>query len=320
MAIGNWIVPTGALFSVVLIGYVGWLFLAAGVVALLRASGRGRCAWETLALLAVACTPPVIMCLNEYFHPQDLIAVGLALAGLASVLRERWLLAGILMGVAFTSQQFALLFVVPTILVAPRRCAQWLVAGFVAAVAVIDGPLLIVTSGRAFKATLVGTGLNTNRATWLGLTHLTGDPLFAISRCFPIILAVALALWIRRSRDDSSSDAVTLLSLIAASLTLRLIFEINLWGYYFMAVSVVLIARQVIRGRVSWWFVLWLSVVTYAAINGGLANRPALTPLPISLWQVILVPWVLALSLAPLRLDRAASIVTPKSNHVTLPP
>ena len=53
----------------------------AGIIALLRVSGRGRRGWEPLAFFLVACTPPVFTCLTYYFHPPDLLAMGLILAG-----------------------------------------------------------------------------------------------------------------------------------------------------------------------------------------------------------------------------------------------
>lgn len=300
-AIGQWIAPTGTLFNVVMLGYIGWFILAAGIVVLMRSTKRGRSVREFVTLSAVACAPPVIMCLNEYFHPQDLIAMGLALAGLGCVLRQRWLIAGVLLGLALTSQQFALLIVIPVMFTLPLRANRRLIAGLVVAVACIDVPVLFMTSGRAFKAIVVGTGANTKRATALVLTNLSGSSLYTISRAAPLVLAVAVALWIRRRYGTSATEPIVLLSLVSAALVLRLVFEVNLWGYYFMAVTVILIVRQAIQGRISWGFVLWLSVVTYAALDGGLANRPALAPWPMSLWQAILVPWALALACDPLR-------------------
>lgn len=38
------------------------------------------------------------------YHPQDLVAVGLALAGLACVLRGKWVWAGVLVGLAISSR------------------------------------------------------------------------------------------------------------------------------------------------------------------------------------------------------------------------
>src|ERR1035438_9457021 len=49
---------------------------------------------------------------QSLFHPQDLLAMGLILCGVASVLRDRWVLAGVLMGLALTSQQFSILVLV----------------------------------------------------------------------------------------------------------------------------------------------------------------------------------------------------------------
>ena len=87
------------------IGYVSWPVLMAGVIAVLRASGRGRCRWEPTVLVLLAVASPVWMPLTMAFHPQDLIAMGLALGGVACVLQGRWIGAGVLLGLAITSQQ-----------------------------------------------------------------------------------------------------------------------------------------------------------------------------------------------------------------------
>ena len=72
-------------------GYVIWLFLMVGLILLLRASGRGRTGWEPTALIIVACLPPVWMCIEMYAHPQDVVALGFALAAMACALRDRWI-------------------------------------------------------------------------------------------------------------------------------------------------------------------------------------------------------------------------------------
>ena len=77
--ISGWSVRAGALTNTLRVGYVGWLALLGGIVSFLRASGRGRCGWEPATLLAAARLPPVWSRLVEYFHPQDLVAMGLAL-------------------------------------------------------------------------------------------------------------------------------------------------------------------------------------------------------------------------------------------------
>ena len=47
--------------------------------------------------------------------------MGLALAGVACVERRSWVWAGVLLGLAVTSQQVALLVVVPIVVVVPDR-------------------------------------------------------------------------------------------------------------------------------------------------------------------------------------------------------
>ena len=77
---------TSALTPTLRFGYLGWLALMVGVVAVLRASRRGNTGWEPLTLILIACTPPVFMCLQYLFHPQDLLAMGLLLGAVALVL------------------------------------------------------------------------------------------------------------------------------------------------------------------------------------------------------------------------------------------
>ena len=52
-----------------------------GAIAMLRTSGRGRCRWEPAALIVLAGISPVWTPLLDEYHPQDLVAVGLVLAG-----------------------------------------------------------------------------------------------------------------------------------------------------------------------------------------------------------------------------------------------
>lgn len=61
------------------------------------------------------------------------------------------------------------------------------------------------------------------------------------------------------------------MALLAASLALRLVFEENLFGYYFMAVGVSLVILDAICGRVRGQTWAWISLVTLAwnPVNPG---------------------------------------------------
>ena len=56
--------------------------------------------------------------------------------------------------------------------------------------------------------------------------------LFVISRVAPIVVLMALAWWVSRRLGAHLLSPIPLISLVAASLIFRLIFEGNLFGYY----------------------------------------------------------------------------------------
>jgi hypothetical protein len=289
MAMAQWAVRSGALLPTIRLGYLSWLVLMAGVVAFLRASGRGRCGWEPTVLLLLACIPAVSMPLLEAFHPQDILAMGFVLAGLACVLRDRWLWASVMLALAVTSQQFALLVLVPLVVVAPSNRRYRFAGGVIVASTLILVPVIAVTSGRALSAVLIGSG-NAFAVgnTVLGEMNLHGSLLVGLSRGLPIVLAIVLAWWAVRRLGPVVLEPVYLASLIATSLSLRLIFEQILFGYYFMALAVSLVLLDVVRGRISGALVAWLALVTLAFFpsSWGLEARRYL---PISLMAVALL-------------------------------
>jgi hypothetical protein len=264
-AMTHWSVEAKALNPTVRLGYLSWFALMAGVVALLRASGRGRCGWEPAILILLAATPFAIMPLLDDFHPQDLMAMGLALGGVACARRGWWIWAGLLLGLAVTAQQFALLVLAPLLVVAPPIQRIRFASAAIAAIALVVLPVTAVTSGHALRAAVLGSG-NTPSigGTVLWELHLNGALLVAISRVLPILLAMALAWWAVRRLGISVFEPVPLISLVATSLSVRLVLEQNLFGYYFMALAVSLLVRDAVRGRIRGPLVAWLSLVILA--------------------------------------------------------
>jgi hypothetical protein len=298
-AMNRWSFQSGAGASSLRVGYLGWFVLMAGLVAFLRASGRGRCGWEPVALVIAASAPPVFMCVERFFHPEDLVAMGLVLGCLACARRDSWAWAGVLLGWSFTSQQFVLLVAAPLVILAPSNRRMRFVGSAIGSAALVIAPLMALTSGRVLTAVL-GDGATPEEGTSaLSQFHVHGATLFALSRVLPIVLAMALALWMRRRLGHSILEPLPIASLIATSMTLRLVFEVNLFGYYFMAVAVMLIILDVIRGRISMYLVGWLALVTLAfdpiwGFNPFSANPPTW------LWQILLVPAALAIAVSPL--------------------
>lgn len=247
VAMNRWSVHAGALGPTAWIGCAAWLVLMFGVVAWLRASGRGRRGWEPVTLVVVACLPPVWMCVELAFHPQDLMALGFALAALACARRDRWIGAGFLVALAVLSQQYALLVAAPLLVLAPpTRRIRYAAAALVTA-AIVDIPLLIVTStGHALRAITLGTGDNASiGGTMLWELHLHGASVVLLSRVAPIAVAMALAWWVSRRHGPAALQPVLLMSVVAVSLGLRLVFEQNIFAYYFMALAVCVVLLDV---------------------------------------------------------------------------
>jgi hypothetical protein len=240
------------------------------------------------------------MSLAEYFHPQDLIAMGMILAGLASAIRGRWIWTGLLFGLAISTQQFAILAFVPLFAMAPRSRIPHMLLSAIATAAVIDIPLAILSSGRAVVGMLVGTGASSYENTVLDLLHLHGSSLYATSRVIPIVLALALGWWATDRLGTAVLEPVPLVSVMAAALSFRLIFEVNFWGYYMLGVAVMLAALDMVRGRIRFLLLLWLLAIFWVSLKGGLVNPPSYTRLPDWIWQVVFVPSALALALSPL--------------------
>jgi hypothetical protein len=281
VAMFNWSAKSDAILPTIRLSYLVWPVVMIGAVALLRSSGRGRTGWEPAALFLIACMPAVQMCTTYYFHPQDLLAMGLLLAAAACVLKDRWLIAGVLIGLAFSSQQFALLVGVLLLVLAPAKSRVSYVVGVLIALAVVDVPIIAATSGRGVKTVLlgssrVGSGIRSAGGTILWETNAHGIPLFIISRVLPIAVVAAFAWFVSvRVGSKAALRPDILLSLFAVALITRLVFEENLFGYYFMATAVSLAILDVVCGRIRGRFLAWLAldVVAFIPVHLGITSN-----------------------------------------------
>ena len=287
----NWSLRTNVIDPTINVGYLIWLPLLVGAILVLRATRRGHTRWEPFALLGLAVLPPVLECLLTYFHPQDILAIGLALCSIAFALRQRWDWAGVMLGLAFMSNSFTLIIAAVLIVVVPKKDRIRFALASVATVAIIVTPLAIITSGRALKWSAIGSGSVAPKG-FAGETlmrEIGRDPhlLLTLARTLPVVCAFLLALWAKRRLGDVLLGAVPLLSLIATALAFRLVFEVSLWGYYFAASVVLIVINDVIQGRVRGHVIAFLALFTLVenpvpwgfATNGqawGLTAREAM--------------------------------------------
>jgi hypothetical protein len=293
-----WAQRTAAIFPTIGIGYLSWFVLLAGVVALLRASGRGRTGWEVFGVIFIAVVPMVWEPVLTSYHPQDLTSLGLALAGTACALRRKWVWAGILVGLAITSQQFAFLVLLPLFVVAPGRNRWRLLVSSAAVVLLISLPFVVATSGKALHAVIFGTGDSpTYGGTIVWETGLHGPALVFIARILPLLVSLAIAFWAFRRLGSRVVEPIPLISLLTISLSLRVVFEEGLFGYKLMAMSVMLVLLAIVQGQIRGRLVAWLALATLAfepipagvAINARSWSDHAASALPLLFIAVALV-------------------------------
>lgn len=264
-AIYRWSVKSSSALDTMRIGYASGVVLLAGVASVLRGAKRARRLNEPVAMLAVAVSAPVVACLLEFYHPQDLVAMGLSLFAVAAAMRQRWVWAGVAVGLAITTHQFALLVAAPLFVVAPDRRRWWFVGATAVTGAAVDLPFLLATSGRAFRAIVIGSGFTPSYGgTVLWEIGLRGAPFFLATRVLPIAVALVLAWWAQRRLGERVLEPTVLVSLVGTCLALRLVFEENLWGYYFMALAVALIVLESVRARLRPMVVAWMLSVLLA--------------------------------------------------------
>jgi hypothetical protein len=227
--------------SQAVLGILAWVVLAFGCIRLLRAAGVGGGPAEILLVLVLAAIPAASDGIVLTFHPQDLVSVGLASAGLAEALRRRWVATGVLFGIAFLCKQFAVLPLVAVLAAAPGwrpRSRVVLPALVVVGCGIL--PFLVVDwagTWSTLRAVNAGGAVNVTSGTVLGLTHLTESTKLVIARDGPVFLAVVMGLWARWRARDRLLSPVSLIGLATACLAGRLVAELWFSSYYLLAVS-----------------------------------------------------------------------------------
>ena len=242
------------------VAVLAWVALVVGAVALLRTLGVGR-GWAEVGLIwALALLPAASDAIVILFHPQDLLCLGLSLAGLAATFRRRWLLAGALFGSALVTKQFALLILVPALVAVPGWRLRGRVVGVAAAVAaVVVAPLLAVAPGRTLQDLAgVGSAGAVRGATLVGRLGVGPTLESVVARGVPVVLAIGLSLWAAR-RPTTRSSPVAVLGLVLACLAGRLVFESVVIPYYLLGASTAFLVLDLAQRRPPSRSLAWIA-------------------------------------------------------------
>ena len=287
---------------------VAWFALTLSALAIFRTSvlRSTRSIW--LIPLAFALTPPLIFCVQEYYHPQDIWALAMAFTAVALGLRQRAFAAGVLWALALMSQPYTLLGVVTILVISSWPVRRRLVAGGAICTAMVCSVLYLTSGSHAVVASLLGTG-NTliHETTWMYELHVNSTFGLVFSRLGPVAVVALVAWWVRSRRPDVVSDPVILLGLLATAWSLRLVFEENLWGYYCMATGVTLVLRDIMARRASRGTIYWLVLVLFAFgdIHGHFRFWGQW---PTWVWQLLLAPTAFLVAFSSLRVSMRPSL------------
>jgi hypothetical protein len=261
-SISVWLALTNAPDADRWLGYLVWFPFLAGVIALVRTTDRAKTLFEPVLACTLAVTPALFTTVTEYFHPEDFLCVGLVLAGLAAVRRDAWGWVGAWFALAVLAQPFALLALLVVAFASTRRQLARAVPTAALVFAVVLAPLAIATAGRVLQS-VRGTGDTQYSTTyWSTVFHITSpSTLELFARGLPLVLTALVAVSFRRRYGPAAFAGPSLCYLVAVAFALRILFEVNLWEYYYMAAVVFLVVADVLQGRLRPFVLLWVTVL-----------------------------------------------------------
>ncbi len=179
-----------------ILAILGWVVLCVGAVMLLRSTGSGGGVVEAVLVGTLAVLPAASDAIAQTFHPQDLMSVGLTCAGMSQALRRRWVLVGVLFGVAFLCKQFAILALFATLAATPGwRARLRTLVPVVGVVALGVVPFYVVApvdTVRAMTAVYVEGVILVKTPTMVGVLDIAEKLKLEIARDAPLVAAVAL--------------------------------------------------------------------------------------------------------------------------------
>ncbi len=241
------------------LGLFAWLVLAVACLSLLRATGADTVGRQAGLLVFLAFLPAASSAIVQLYHPQDIVSLGLAVGGLAQILRRRWVLAGMLFGLAFITKQFAILVLLPALAAAPDLRAR--VRLVVPSVAVFGAAILpfVMTAPRATLDNLSGfsAGGAAAGSTVLTLLGVTGNVASAVARDAPVVFALGASIWAARRLGRSLGRPEALVALTLACVGSRLVFESVIFPYYLLATSVLFFMLDLVARRSPYLSLAW---------------------------------------------------------------
>jgi hypothetical protein len=294
---------------------------------------RGR-EWKVAAIVPLGIlASPVSSAALHFGHPEELLGAALAVGAVLAAGRARGVLAGLLLGCAAATKQWALLAALPVLLAAPRGRLR-IVATAGAAVALLTVPMMLADWHRFWLAQesvgMATTFENTVTASnvWFPFAHgvtaptLTPDGVQSVTMyslpkalgnlTHPLVALLALVgvgAYRLRRRAAAPEEVLQLVALI---FLLRCVLDPLTYSYHHAPFVVALVTYEALRRRVP--------VMSGIAIASLLTMTHVIAPMrSAELVNAFYLCWALPLAAAlvlgvffPERLDAIAARLTPR--------
>jgi Glycosyltransferase family 87 len=265
-----WQYRLGSLACMLVAAAFVWL-----VIRLMQRRGQGP--WAQAAVIGLILVGPLTTKALYWGHPEELMAAALSVGGVLLAAYRRGLLAGVALGVALATKQWAIFAILPALMVAGDQRKR-LLAGGGLAVAVFALPMLIGDPTHFFKQNLsAGTGGDNVTPTnlwWpfhypssgqiqgggVGLEYSVPHLIRETAR--PLMLLLGLGLSLLYWRRNPGRHPYDVLQLVALLFLLRCVLDPQTFSYHHLPFLTSLVVFEGLRRR----GLPWASLVSAGAL------------------------------------------------------
>ena len=236
-----------------------------------------------LGVAGLMVASPLTFQAMHWGHPEEPLAAALCVASVVLAERRQATMAGVALGLALATKQWALLAIAPTVMLA--QGARWrLLAAAAVSAGVFTLPMMIGDPHRYFYLALNYSGSSghpwlTPANIWWSLggrvhTFLNGFPverwrlptsLASISH--PLIIGLVVVITVAYWRGKLPRDAAGALRLLALIFLLRCMLDTMTYGYHHLPLLFTLAAAEGFGRRRLPWVAIAVAAATWAMNN-----------------------------------------------------
>jgi hypothetical protein len=265
-----WRYRVGALVLLLIVAGIAWW-----IARVLAERGKSRTMQLTVAALFVA--SPLSFQAMRWGHPEEVLAAALCVAAVILAERRRGTLAGVTLGLAIATKQWALLAVIPVLIVAAGTRRR-LLLGAIGTALVLTLPMALGDMHRFLNISTSYSGASGKFLTpsniWWPFGVRTQVFVNGVSAtqwqlpatlkglAHPLVLIVVLGLCATYWRAGLRRDAVGALSLLALIFLLRCMLDTLTYGYHHLPLLLALAAAEGLGRRRLPWVALAIAGVT----------------------------------------------------------